>query len=90
MNSEDTDFDIYFLSYVIGLVIDCYSVFSLNFPHPLLLLSLSPFMLSFLFKYPLHVLARPSVWILVPLVILISLHIVAVRLKYIVQVSLPH
>ena len=66
----------------------CYSNFPSLFRSPLSL-TLSSFILSFLFISTIHMHARRSVWILVPSALPISPYVVAVRLKPTVHAS-PH
>ena len=65
-------------------------LFFLHFFHPLISLPPSSFILSSLFISTFHLYARWIVLILVPSASSISPHVVVVRLKYTVQVSLLH
>ena len=65
-------------------------LFFLHFFHPLISLPPSSFILSSLFISIFHLYARWLVLILIPSAPPISPHVVAIRLKYTVQVSLLH
>ena len=80
--SEDVYSYISFSSLLTSLTPECFSSLSLSFFPPFILfLSLIP---------TFHVRARWLVLILVLSTPPISLHVVAVRLKYTVQISRPH
>ena len=86
---EDVCSYIYFSSLVTSLTPECYSVSFFFSPLPFLF-PLLPFILSLFLIPTFHVRARWLVLILVPSASPISLYVVAVRLKYTVQVSPPH
>ena len=79
---EDMDSYIKFLGNVTSLILECYNYIFSDFSDPPILLPHSSFILSFIFISTLHVLARWSVWIIVPSALPISPYVVTVRLKY--------